>query len=650
MKKVLPAVLFLGLFCCQVFSQQRDTLLLLKEVEVTAAALLREKGIVRTHIDSLVIRQSLHSSLASLLGSHSPVFIKSYGGGGLATASFRGTAASHTKVEWNGVPINNPMLGQVDFSGIPVFFVDNMNLYHGGNSMHEGSGALGGSIHLLSRPDWSKKLYGSVGAGFGSFQTLQQFVGIGGGGKKLQLRFRYMGERSANDFEFLNTANGLWNIQKQQNASHKRMGALSELFWQAGKGHLLSVNVWFQKGFRDLPPLMWSRGEERQEWQDDEDTRIAARWEVFKSKARWSFSSGIAHSRMAYFLSHNSPLGLWVNYDSRSETLSFFQKARFSYEISERFHLRSFLDFNVHDASFRDMKNGTGYEAQRNEFGSGVSLHYALADRGWVYTLIRQEWSDWEFLPIMPSVGLEFLPVKSSALVFKANASRNYHRPTLNDLYWIPGGNPALKPEKGYSSEAGLEYSIKVDSLVNFKVSAMAYASLIEDWIVWRPGKFAYWSAENLKEVFARGLEVSLSGLFRINKVETALNINYAFTRTTNQKTWLPNDASQGKQLIYIPMHKANSLFSTTYKSWSGTWAYNYTGLRYTTSSNEGDAYLLPGFGLHQASLGKRWKLIGNVYLDCKLQVHNVLNTSYQEILWRPMPGRHYLFLVKIGF
>lgn len=32
--------------------------------------------------------------------------------------------------------------------------------------------------------------------------------------------------------------------------------------------------------------------------------------------------------------------------------------------------------------------------------------------------------------------------------MFKASIARNYRYPTLNDLYFKPGGNPDLRPRK----------------------------------------------------------------------------------------------------------------------------------------------------------------------------------------------------------
>ena len=86
-------------------------------------------------MDSLVLKESISLSVADILTQNTPVFIKSYGRGSMATASMRGTAPSHTKVTWNGMSLNSPMLGMVDFSYIPAYLVDDAELYHGAGSV-----------------------------------------------------------------------------------------------------------------------------------------------------------------------------------------------------------------------------------------------------------------------------------------------------------------------------------------------------------------------------------------------------------------------------------------------------------------------------------------------------------------------------------
>lgn len=47
----------------------------------------------------------------------------------------------------------------------------------------------------------------------------------------------------------------------------------------------------------------------------------------------------------------------------------------------------------------------------------------------------------------------------------KASITRNYRFPTLNDLYFLPGGNPALNNESGFTYETGLSFSVDKDNV-----------------------------------------------------------------------------------------------------------------------------------------------------------------------------------------
>ena len=104
---------------------------LLHELSVTAHRRLSDTGVQRTTLDTLVLHQNVALAMSDVLTRHSSLFIKSYGRATESTAEFRGTSPSHTQVLWNGLKINSPMLGTVDFSTIPAYFVDEANLLHG---------------------------------------------------------------------------------------------------------------------------------------------------------------------------------------------------------------------------------------------------------------------------------------------------------------------------------------------------------------------------------------------------------------------------------------------------------------------------------------------------------------------------------------
>ena len=61
---------------------------------------------------------------------------------------------------------------------------------------------------------------------------------------------------------------------------------------------------------------------------------------------------------------------------------------------------------------------------------------------------------DNEFVPFTFSLGNNYKIFKW--LTARASVSKVYRIPTMNDLYWTPGGNPNLLPESGYAQEGGL--------------------------------------------------------------------------------------------------------------------------------------------------------------------------------------------------
>lgn len=614
----------------------------------------------QTVMDSTLLAQELEGSLADLLGKHSPLFIKSYGQGSTATVSFRGTAASHTQVEWNGININNPMMGQVDFSMLPVWFVDRVELLHGGSSLQNGSGALGGTVTLGSKPRWNDKLYGSVAQGFGSFGSRQTFGSVGGGGKKVHARVRYFWDEAENDFKFQNIAVPPFEKTRQQNASYRKQGALGDLYWNAGKENYLSLHVWYHHANRDLPPIMSYEGTGQIENQKDDEWRSILKWAKYGDRYTSELTTGFSTTRMDYLLSNQTELGLLTRVDSRNESDSYLLRYRLEYNFGQRTLLRLLANGAYHKVEANDRATLDGYDANRKETGLSASLHHRFNSAFSGYVLLREELNSrrhdgMKFSPLMPSVGLEFSPQfelrerHQHYLSFWLNATRNYHQPTLNDLYWIPGGNPDLDPEKGYTFDIGSHYEYHLGKLI-LSGGVTGFFSWIDDWIVWRPSEYRYWTAENIKEVFSRGVEVSLGGSYTLPAGLTVrLKGNYAYTRTTNEKPESIYDVSKGRQLIYIPEHKGSAMLDVNYRGFWINYLWTYTGERYTTSSNEPTRFNLPSYSLHDLAIGGKvnfWKMSG----ELQFKINNLFDKDYQAILWRAMPGRNYHIQVRLNF
>jgi len=161
-----------------IVAQKLTDTISIQEVQVFGKKKIEESGLLITHIDTMQLQMMKTLTVSELLSSYSPIFIKSYGRGSTASASFRGTAPSHTQVYWNGIKINSPMRGDVDFSLFPVYFIDDISLQHGGSSLQSGSGALGGSVLINNKPDWADRLSIRYVQTIESYATSKEYLNV----------------------------------------------------------------------------------------------------------------------------------------------------------------------------------------------------------------------------------------------------------------------------------------------------------------------------------------------------------------------------------------------------------------------------------------------------------------------------------------
>ena len=125
--KSLIFILYLGIFLGSGFrtpAQSRDSITLYGTLDTVQVIRQRiqhaneaNAGARVTHISPAILQANKTRSLAELLTDHTSIYIKSLGTGALSTASFRGTSASQTRVNWNGI-------NHTSFIGYFRFFTD----------------------------------------------------------------------------------------------------------------------------------------------------------------------------------------------------------------------------------------------------------------------------------------------------------------------------------------------------------------------------------------------------------------------------------------------------------------------------------------------------------------------------------------------
>ena len=223
-----------------------------------------------------------------------------------------------------------------------------------------------------------------------------------------------------------------------------------------------------------------------------------------------------------------------------------------------------------------------------------------------------------------------------------SSVSRSFRFPTLNDLFWEPGGNPNLEPEDGISVEAGHRFDLK-KKYFHFNTKLSVYKSWLRDMIVWIP-QGTLWGPENVRNVGVTGLESSVVFKFLFPSGSWHTHFNYAMNQSQYQSNLSGADDSKGNQLAYVPIHKGSILNTFNYKHWFISFRQAFTGMRYTESTNTSR---LDGFTVAGIGLGKRWSIQDHVF-ELGFEVNNLWDADYMNYELRATPGRNYL--IKIDY
>jgi len=617
------------LLACTASSAQADTALLLPVAEVKGQRLRADfVGQPTVDWDSASLSRYRAYNLSDLLERESGVFVKSYGLGSSATTSIRGGSASHTAVTWNGLPLQSPMLGQLDFSLLPMLFVDEAQLQRGGNTASWGSGALGGTVGLLNEPLPYEGAEAGLRATLGSFGLWDQQVRARWRGQKWSLNTRLFHRQARNDFDY-QLSNG--ERRQQEHAALQQQGVLQEVYWQASERQRLALLAWWQTANRELPPLTTQNTSLAS--QRDSTLRTSLQWRYLGDNAVW-------HLRLGWFREAIDYRDELIQLRSPSHFHTLLGEAEGQWQLSADTELEAGFFYNYTNAQADGYRDNRPQQDRQALFASLRHQWGALSLQG----SLRQALVDGQLAPFVPALGLEYqwLPRLKAQLSLR----RNYRIPTLNDLYWRPGGNPGLKPEEGWSIEGGASLDWPALFGGSLRYSATAFNRYIDNWILWGlvEGQ-PFFSANNLTKVHSRGLEQRLRWKKQMG-ANTRLRLygGYDYIRSTNEVALEQPSLAAGEQLAYTPEHQAFALLEWEWKALRFSYQHRWVGRVRSLNNNQ-----LPGYQLGHLQGQYQW-----AWQACRLQafarLDNLWDADYRILDRRPMPGRHYRIGIHVFF
>jgi iron complex outermembrane receptor protein len=568
------------------------------------------------------IQKYVGQSLVDALEESGMLFVKTYGLGSLATASLRGGAAGQTAISWNGVALQSPMLGLVDLSLIPTIHIDQAQVDGGGQSAAIGSGAVAGSISFKTdRPDTTFRMTHHFTTGsFGLFHSAHR---LSGGTEKLRFKLSAQFDKATNDFPFR-----LRDDLPEQRLSHaefQQQAWQQSVFWDFHPKHRLTAHAWQQTTNRNLPPTTVENLSLAT--QEDQFWRQQLIWQARGRKAVWE--NQLAYNKEDIY--YQDPIA-GIDAPSTFNQLTWQSKR---YQTIGNLDLESGLQYIRASAEAKEYRQ-IRLQEQKGLY-QRLTYHFTPTFKHTLLARIHQIDDHDPLWALRVEMNKEF----SYSWRVSGAVSRDFRVPTLNDLYWIPGGNPDLKTELSWAQELEIN---KYDDEGRYFFGATVYNRMVDNWIQWaQQDGNVFWSAGNVTRVWSRGLEFTGILSFPTGRGRLDVDARYNYTKSTYEEAVVNPAIEKGTQLWYTPIHLANLQLS---------WEVGHFLFRYThryVSETEGvnadlAAYQLGNFHLIWQKLEKE------TGFRCFLEVNNLWNTSYRVIERRAMPGRHLRIGIQTDF
>jgi iron complex outermembrane receptor protein len=485
---------------------------------------------------------------------------------------------------------------------------------------------VGGALILQSRqPRFSSRpeLTGFLQGGYGSFSQLPLAGGLRLQTKRIDAGIRLLRQSAENDFI---TRDQYGVAFRTAHARMKGGGGMAELAYRLTSRDVLRAYIWLQDYRREIPRALFEQFSDKV--QDERSHRFLLQYSHGGPRLQ-------SYARLA-----------WIDerfqYDMPSARIS--TDVRTDQYIGEAGAERGFgkwgrvLAFIPVQLARLESADTTAWQKRLGV--AGAWRHAWLAGRVQAALNLRAEQIDGDAF-VLPGVGGSWQA--GGHFTLKLSAQRSYRAPTLNERYYVPGGNRNLKPEQGWSVEAGYSFDHKEATGLELHHELTLYGRLIDNWILWLGG--AIWTPHNIAQVFSRGAETNNTLTFRAGPFCIRTGAGLAWTMASPTRSILPNDNSIGKQLPYTPRWTGNLRLGVSWKALDLSYLHAFGGRRFTTSDESSwlEAYHTADL-IGSVSLGRR------PGLQLQMSLRNLYNAQYAVVASRPMPGRSILAGIRLGF
>ncbi len=570
-------------------------------------------------------------SLEQLLSRTLPIVLKSTAGT-LSTIRLRGTSPDHTSVNFGGINLNSLTLGQSNMSNVPMYLFDEVGVQFGSASTVNGSGSIGGAIHLGLKNNWTKGVKAETRISHGSFGEALYGTKIYLGNGKFESVTRAYYYKKDNDFKFTNTEkrdfeNNNFQVEDRQRfANVENMGLIQELNYKFSEKETFIFNLWLENDWHLIQPNMQNNLSDNlsKEPYEDKHIRLWTSYKNDKNPLKYEISGGYVYDNGI----HNE------NTDDTIQTQRVIGEACVEHELNKKISYKVGAKASRIFPTVYTYSEDIEYEDRVDFYAS----YFHKINRKLTATINLRQGLVTNFkVPFTPTIGFKYLlfSKEKQALNINGNIAKSYRVPTLNDRFWGDQGNPDLKPEKGMNYELGFKWNYS-DNETSGLIQLNTFYLNVDKWVLWR--NKTVWVPLNVQEVKSKGVELMTQWNYSLWGVKTVSGFNYSYTSTEPIKSLDPT-IPVGRQLEYVPLHSGNIYSTTSFKNTDVSIDCKYTDKQFTNGEEDN---ILSSYFLLNFSLGHQVKLNNKNKIKIKGMLNNILNTDYQSTYGFAMPGINY--------
>ena len=549
------------------------------------------------------------NSVADVLNLQSGIYLRENSSGNLSTISVFGLPTRFSELKWNGIRLNSRMNGFKDFNLLSANIFTDLEV------------DPFGTIHIQNT---STANITDIGLRLGSFKLGAAYISTKYEKNKLTATFRVDLSDAENDFPYQNFND---ETERLDNADAGQGQLSLNMSYALRENVTLHFDNWYHYARREIPPTLLQNNAVAYQIDSGLNTYLSA--DIKREKSNLKFYTAHISENIYY----NDSIAL---IDAINEARTVIAGAKLEYDVLPKLRMSaeptiertkaysdSYFDANIGSNTIRESLHGIDTKAKITFIKNlNLLLNFKLSS------------IDRERLPFIYKLSSDYTVFKNWTL--KGAYSKSFLRPTINDRYWLRGGNPDLETEYSERLCVGLSYS----ALNLLKLEIGYFNSNIDNQIRWIPGS-ANWNVTNVRKYYSQGYTASVKVTKDFNRLTARLLSHYQYTDAKDEST-------TGEEVypLYIPAHKWTNVLRLSYQKYSLILEQLYVSEVNTRTDGLDplDAYLINNLKLRRTFSYKE-DIVG-----LALSLNNILNAEYQITRLRPMPGRNFLLTFNYTF